>query len=207
MLEKNYNITAIEEHIYSLWDKADSFKAYDCPQDPENSFSIMLPPPNLTGSLHMGHALDVTVQDILARFMRMRGKNVLWQPGLDHAGIATQMVVERHLAQLGEPGRLELGREEFVKRIWAWCGDYGGIITNQMRRLGASCDWSRERFTLDEGLSKAVLEVFVTLYREGLIYKDKRLVNWDVKLLTAISDIEAVPKEVKGKLYYIRYMI
>lgn len=207
MLEKKYNIAEIEEHIYSLWEKTDSFKAYDSPQESENSFSIMLPPPNLTGSLHMGHALDITVQDILARFMRMRGKNVLWQPGLDHAGIATQMVVERHLTQLKEPSRIELGREEFVSRTWKWCGEYGGIITNQMRRLGASCDWSRERFTLDEGLSKAVLEVFVTLYREGLIYKDKRLVNWDVKLLTAISDIETVPKEVKGKLYYIRYMI
>lgn len=207
MLEKNYDIAAIEQKINNLWDKTNSFKAYDCSQGVENAFSIMLPPPNLTGSLHMGHALDITVQDILARFMRMQGKNVLWQPGLDHAGIATQMMVERHLAKLGEPSRIELGREEFVKRIWEWCEEYGGIITSQMKRLGASCDWSRERFTLDEGLSKAVLEVFVRLYKENLIYKDKRLVNWDIKLKTAISDLEVISKEVKGSLYYIRYML
>lgn len=205
MLEKNYNISEIEKNINILWNKTDSFKAYDCPEEADNAFSIMLPPPNLTGSLHMGHALDITVQDIIARFMRMQGKNVLWQPGLDHAGIATQMVVERHLAKTGEPTRTELGREEFIKRIWQWCEEYGGIITNQMSRLGASCDWSRERFTLDEGLSKAVLEVFVTLYKQNLIYKDNRLVNWDVKLKTAISDLEVISKEVKGNLYYIRY--
>lgn len=207
MLEKIYNSQEIEQNIYKLWQETDSFKAYDSLDESTTNFSIMLPPPNLTGSLHMGHALDITIQDILARFMRAKGYNVLWQPGLDHAGIATQMVVERHLAQLDEPTRQQLGREEFIKRIWAWCHEYGGIITDQMRRLGASCDWSKERFTLDDGLSKAVLEVFVALYKEGLIYKDKRLVNWDVKLLTAISDLEAIAKEVKGKLYYIKYKL
>ena len=138
----------------------------------------------------MGHALNNTLQDILCRFERMRGKDVLWQPGTDHAGIATQMVVERQLMERQEPGRREMGREEFLKRVWEWKAESGGTIINQLKRLGASCDWSRERFTMDEGLSRAVLKVFVELYREGLIYKDKRLVNWDPKLLTAISDLE-----------------
>lgn len=207
MLEKNYDISSIEKSIYAKWLATACFKAGEyCSPDAE-TFSMMLPPPNLTGSLHMGHALNNTIQDIIARFMRMNGKNVLWQPGLDHAGIAAQMVVERHLASTGRPTRQELGREEFLKEIWAWCEQYGGVITEQMRRLGSSCDWSRERFTMDDGLSASVLEVFVRLYKQGLIYKDKRLVNWDPSLHTAISDIEVEQKEVKGSLWYIRYAL
>ncbi len=153
----------------------------------------------------MGHALNTTIQDIVVRFQRMRGKNVLWQPGMDHAGIATQMVVERQLAQRQEPTRQEIGREKFVERVWEWRYETGGVITNQLRRLGVSCDWSRERFTMDEGLSEAVREVFVTLYKQGLVYRDKRLVNWDPKLLTAISDLEVEQKEVQGYLWHFRY--
>ena len=170
-------------------------------------YSIVIPPPNVTGSLHMGHALNNTLQDILARFERMRGKDVLWQPGTDHAGIATQMVVERQLMERQEPGRRDMGREKFLERVWAWKAESGGTITRQLKRLGASCDWSRERFTMDEGLSRAVLKVFVALYNEGLIYKDKRLVNWDPKLLTAISDLEVQQVEVRGHLWHIKYPI
>ena len=169
-------------------------------------YCIVMPPPNVTGSLHMGHALDNTIQDTLIRFWRMRGRAVLWQPGIDHAGIATQMVVERQLAQQGM-SRRDLGRAAFVERVWAWKEQSGGVISRQLHRLGASADWSRERFTLDEGLSQAVRKVFVDLYREGLIYKDKRLVNWDCQLQTAVSDLEVEPKEVDGQLWYIRYPI
>ncbi|HXW23405.1 MAG TPA: valine--tRNA ligase, partial [Xanthobacteraceae bacterium] len=165
------------------------------------------PPPNVTGSLHMGHALNNTLQDILCRFERMRGRDVLWQPGTDHAGIATQMVVERQLMERQEPNRHALGRTEFIKRVWAWKEESGGAITRQLKRLGASCDWSRERFTMDEGLSRAVVKVFVDLYRAGLIYKDKRLVNWDPTLHTAISDLEVQQVEVKGHLWYFKYPI
>src|SRR5690348_9904260 len=155
----------------------------------------------------MGHALNNALQDVLCRFERMRGKDVLWQPGTDHAGIATQMVVERQLMERQQPGRREMGREAFLKRVWEWKAESGGTIVNQLKRLGASCDWSRERFTMDEGLSRAVLKVFVELYRAGLIYKDKRLVNWDPKLLTAISDLEVVQVEVKGHLWHLKYPI
>ena len=164
-----------------------------------------MPPPNITGSLHMGHALNTTLQDIIIRYQRMKGKNVLWQPGTDHAGIATQMVVERNLSDEKNLSRKDIGREAFVDEIWKWKEKSGGTITEQLRRLGASCDWSRERFTMDNGLSDAVIKVFVKLYNDGLIYKDKRLVNWDPKLKTAISDLEVDQKEVKGNLWYINY--
>ncbi|WP_041320082.1 valine--tRNA ligase [Hyphomicrobium denitrificans] len=200
MLEKTFRPAEIEPRINSEWDKAEAFKAGRFVSGGKNaSYSIVIPPPNVTGSLHMGHALNNTLQDILVRFERMRGRDVLWQPGTDHAGIATQMVVERQLAAEKQPSRRELGREEFLKRIWAWKEESGGTIINQLKRLGASCDWSRERFTMDEGLSKAVVKVFVQLYNEGLIYKDKRLVNWDPKFQTAISDLEVVQVEARGK--------
>ena len=170
-------------------------------------YCIVIPPPNVTGSLHMGHALNNTLQDILCRFERMRGKDVLWQPGTDHAGIATQAVVERQLMERQQPGSRELGREAFIQKVWEWKAESGGTIIGQLKRLGASCDWSRERFTMDEGLSRAVLKVFVALYREGLIYKDKRLVNWDPKLKTAISDLEVQQVETKGNLWHINYPI
>ncbi|PYE86451.1 valine--tRNA ligase [Phyllobacterium leguminum] len=205
MLEKTYDAAATEPKIAELWEKAGAFKAGAGAKPGADPFSIVIPPPNVTGSLHMGHALNNTIQDILTRFERMRGKNVVWQPGMDHAGIATQMVVERQLMERQEPNRHVMGREKFIERIWQWKDESGGMIANQLRRLGASCDWSRERFTMDEGLSKAVLEVFVTLYKQGLIYKDKRLVNWDPKLLTAISDIEVESREVKGHLWHFRY--
>ena len=205
MLEKTYDSAATEPKIAELWEKAEAFKAGAGSKPGADPFAVVIPPPNVTGSLHMGHALNNTIQDIMVRFERMRGKNVLWQPGMDHAGIATQMVVERQLMERQEPNRHVMGREKFVERIWQWKEESGGLIFNQLRRLGASCDWSRERFTMDEGLSKAVLEVFVTLYKEGLIYKDKRLVNWDPKLQTAISDIEVEQREIKGNLWHFRY--
>ncbi|MGV3552678.1 valine--tRNA ligase [Rhizobium sp.] len=205
MLEKTYDSASIEPRIAKQWEDADAFAAGANARPGEDSFCIVIPPPNVTGSLHMGHALNNTLQDIMVRFERMRGKDVLWQPGMDHAGIATQMVVERQLLERQEPSRREMGREAFVDRIWQWKGESGGMIFNQLRRLGASCDWSRERFTMDEGLSEAVLEVFVKLYKEGLIYKDKRLVNWDPKLLTAISDLEVEQVEIKGSLWHLRY--
>ncbi|AQX28197.1 MULTISPECIES: valine--tRNA ligase [unclassified Bartonella] len=205
MLEKNYDAASVEPRIAKEWEKCGAFKAKIDVKLNAESFCIMLPPPNVTGLLHMGHALNATIQDIMVRFQRMRGKNVLWQPGMDHAGIATQMVVERQLAEHQEPARQEMGREKFVERVWKWRYEAGGIITDQLKRLGVSCDWSRERFTMDEGLSQAVLEVFVTLYKQGLIYKDKRLVNWDPKLLTAISDLEVELKEIKGYLWHFRY--
>jgi valyl-tRNA synthetase len=205
MLDKSYQPSAIEGPTYRLWEEAGAFAAGQPGRTSARPFAIVIPPPNVTGSLHMGHALNNTLQDILARFERMRGRDVLWQPGMDHAGIATQMVVERQLMERQEPNRRDLGREEFVRRVWQWKDESGGLIINQLKRLGASCDWSRERFTMDEGLSRAVRKVFVDLYRAGLIYKDKRLVNWDPKLLTAISDLEVEQIEVKGHLWHLRY--
>ncbi|MDV4157041.1 valine--tRNA ligase [Rhizobium brockwellii] len=205
MLDKTYDSAAVEPKIAAKWDEADAFRAGANARPGAETFTIVIPPPNVTGSLHMGHALNNTLQDILVRFERMRGKDVLWQPGMDHAGIATQMVVERKLMEQQLPGRRDMGREAFIDKVWEWKAESGGLIFNQLKRLGASCDWSRERFTMDEGLSKAVLEVFVTLYKEGLIYKDKRLVNWDPKLLTAISDLEVEQHEIKGNLWHLRY--
>ncbi|CEG08105.1 Valine--tRNA ligase [Afipia felis] len=205
MIEKNYQPAEIEPRIRAAWDDAGAFKAGRPERRDAEPFTIVIPPPNVTGSLHMGHALNNTLQDILCRFERMRGRDVLWQPGTDHAGIATQMVVERQLAERKEPSRRDMGREKFLERVWQWKAESGGIIVNQLKRLGASCDWSRERFTMDEGLSRAVAKVFVALHRDGLIYKDKRLVNWDPKLLTAISDLEVQQIEVKGNLWHLRY--
>ncbi|QCI68806.1 valine--tRNA ligase [Phreatobacter stygius] len=205
MLEKTYTPKDIEARMSAAWETAEAFRAGRPERAGAEPFCIVIPPPNVTGSLHMGHALNNTLQDVLCRYERMRGKDVLWQPGTDHAGIATQMVVERKLAGENKTSRRSMGREAFLKEVWAWKQDSGGTIVNQLKRLGASCDWSRERFTMDEGLSKAVLKVFVDLYRQGLLYKDKRLVNWDPKLLTAISDLEVVQTEMRGKLWYFDY--
>jgi valyl-tRNA synthetase len=205
MIDKTYQPSAVEGRIYAAWEEAGAFRAGRPERRDAEPYCIVIPPPNVTGSLHMGHALNNTLQDVLARFERMRGKDVLWQPGTDHAGIATQMVVERQLMDRQEPGRRALGREKFLERVWAWKAESGGTIITQLKRLGASCDWSRERFTMDEGLSRAVRKVFVELHREGLIYKDQRLVNWDPELLTAISDLEVQQVEVKGHLWHIRY--
>jgi valyl-tRNA synthetase len=205
MIEKNYQPADIESRMSLIWEDSRAFNAGRPDRRDAKPFTIVIPPPNVTGSLHMGHALNNTLQDILCRFERMRGRDVLWQPGTDHAGIATQMVVERQLMERQRPGRRELGRAKFLDRVWEWKAESGGVIINQLKRLGASCDWSRERFTMDEGLSRAVVKVFVELYRQGLIYKDKRLVNWDPKLLTAISDLEVQQIEVKGSLWYLRY--
>ena len=207
MIEKNYQPADIEKRMSLAWEASSAFKAGRVDRREARPFTIVIPPPNVTGSLHMGHALNNTLQDILCRFQRMRGRDVLWQPGTDHAGIATQMVVERQLMERQEPGRRDIGRAAFLERVWQWKAESGGVIVNQLKRLGASCDWSRERFTMDEGLSRAVAKVFVELHREGLIYRDKRLVNWDPKLLTAISDLEVQQIEVKGSLWYLRYPI
>ena len=207
-MEKTYRPEDVEGRIYAEWEDAGAFgcghtRTGDATGE---SYSIVIPPPNVTGSLHMGHALNNTLQDILARFERMRGKDVLWQPGTDHAGIATQMVVERQLAE-EQKSRHDLGREAFIERVWKWKAESGGTITGQLRRLGASCDWSRERFTMDEGLSEAVRKVFVSLRKADLIYRDKRLVNWDPKLHTAISDLEVEQQEVNGSLWYFKYPV
>ena len=201
-LSKFFNFLEDENKIYINWEKSDSFKS----KKNQEAYSIMMPPPNVTGSLHMGHALTFTIQDILIRYHRMQGKEVLWQAGTDHAGIATQMVVERKLSEEGLDRRT-LGREKFIEKVWEWKEESGGSINNQLRRLGASADWSRERFTMDKGLSEAVKKVFVDLYNDGIIYRDKRLVNWDPKLLTAISDLEVEQKEQEGSLWHIKYPI
>jgi valyl-tRNA synthetase len=204
MLDKTFHPKEVEARLYALWEESGAFRAGDRPG--VESFSIVIPPPNVTGNLHIGHALNNTLQDALARYQRMRGKNVLWQPGMDHAGIATQLVVERELAKR-QMSRVRMGRDAFLAEVWKWKEQSGGTIVKQLRRLGASCDWSRERFTMDEGLSRAVLKVFVALYKQGLIYKDKRLVNWDPRLQTAVSDLEVESIETKGKLWHIKYPI
>jgi valyl-tRNA synthetase len=215
MLEKSYNPREVEARLYAAWERSGVFRAE--PNSSKRPYVIMMPPPNVTGSLHIGHALTFTLQDILIRFHRMRGRDALWQPGTDHAGIATQMVVERQLAEQGivvdrggggAPGNRRLiDRAAFLERVWQWRAQSGGTILRQLRRLGASADWERERFTMDEGLSLAVRKVFVDLHKAGLIYRDKRLVNWDPKLHTAISDLEVQPRLVKGKLWHLKYPI
>jgi valyl-tRNA synthetase len=207
MMDKTFDPATVESRISALWEEQQAFRAGRPERAAAPPFTVVMPPPNVTGALHMGHALNNTLQDILCRFERMRGKDVLWQPGTDHAGIATQMVVERQLAERGNEGRREMGREQFVEEVWRWKEESGGAIVQQLKRLGASCDWSRERFTLDEGMWRAVTKVFVDLYRENLIYKDKRLVNWDPKLQTAISDLEVVQVETKGHLWYFKYPV
>ncbi len=200
-LDTKFDPKEMETRLYEAWENGGYFKPGRNKGAP---FTIVIPPPNVTGSLHMGHALNNTIQDVLCRFERMRGRDVLWQPGTDHAGIATQMVVERLLAKEGK-NRREMGREAFLKRVWEWKEESGGIIIKQLRRLGASCDWSRERFTMDEGLSQAVRKVFVQLYKEGLIYKDQRLVNWDPVFETAISDLEVETRDTKGAMWQFAY--
>jgi len=200
MLETKYQPAEIEARIHAEWEKAEAFKAGRPERRKAKPYTIVIPPPNVTGSLHMGHALNNTLQDILCRFERMRGRDVLWQPGTDHAGIATQMVVERQLMERQQPDRHALGRDKFIETVWQWKAESGGTIINQLKRLGASCDWSRERFTMDEGLSKAVLKVFVDLYNQKLIYKDKRLVNWDPQFQSALSDLEVEQVEHKGSI-------
>ncbi|AXW86761.1 valine--tRNA ligase [Lonsdalea britannica] len=202
-MEKTYNPHDIEQPLYEHWEKQGYFKPNGDTE--QESFSIMIPPPNVTGSLHMGHAFQQTIMDTLIRYQRMQGKNTLWQAGTDHAGIATQMVVERKIAAEEGKTRHDYGREAFIDKIWQWKEESGGTITRQMRRLGNSVDWERERFTMDKGLSDAVKEVFVRLYKEDLIYRGKRLVNWDPKLRTAISDLEVENREVKGSMWHLRY--
>ena len=204
MMDKSFEFAAVEGRVSALWEKTGAFRAGRAERASARPFCVVIPPPNVTGNLHMGHALNNTLQDILCRYWRMNGRDVLWQPGVDHAGIATQMVVERQLVERQEPDRRALGRKAFIERVWAWKTESGGAIVAQLKRLGASCDWSRERFTLDEGLSRAVAKVFVQLYRERLIYKDKRLVNWDPKFQTAISDLEVVQIETKGSFKWSR---
>ena len=202
MLEKTFDPKNVEKSLYKKWEDGGHFQ----PSGNKEAFSVVLPPPNVTGNLHMGHALNNTMQDILVRYQRMLGKNTLWLPGTDHAGIATQMVVERQLDAKGIK-RHDLGREGFLKKVWEWKEKSGDQITHQQRRLGNSSDWSRSRFTMDDGMSKAVQKAFVELHRDGLIYRDKRLVNWDPKLETAISDLEVEQKEVDGHMWYVKYPI
>ena len=204
-MEKNFDAAASEAALFEKWETTGAFKAGANAKDGMGSFCIMIPPPNVTGSLHMGHAFNNTLQDIMVRWHRMRGFDTLWQPGQDHAGIATQMVVERKLAEDQQPSRAEMGREAFLEKVWEWKEESGNTIINQLKRLGASCDWDRNRFTMDEGFHDAVLKVFVKMYNEGKIYKGKRLVNWDPHFETAISDLEVENIEVDGHMWHFKY--
>src|ERR1700719_306709 len=204
MLDKTYQPAAVEGRCYAGWERSGGFAAeLDSQRQP---YTIMMPPPNVTGSLHIGHALNFTLQDVLVRYQRMRGRDVLWQPGTDHAGIATEIVVGSQVIAEGGT-KSGLGREGFVARVWQWREESGGTITRQLRRLGASADWRRERFTMDPAFATAVRRVFVQLYREGLIYRDQRLVNWDPVMHTVISDLEVDSRETKGSLWHIRYPV
>lgn len=201
-MEKTYQPQQLEANWYKTWEE----RGYFAPQGNGDPYCIVIPPPNVTGRLHMGHGFQHAIMDALTRYHRMLGCQTLWQVGTDHAGIATQMVVERQLNAAGT-SRQEIGREDFVKKVWEWKDESGDIITQQLRRLGSSLDWSRERFTMDEGLSKVVEKVFIDLYNEDLIYRGNRLVNWDPKLLTAISDLEVVSEEEDGSMWHFRYPI
>ncbi len=203
-MDKHYDPQSIENKWYKWWEENGHFHA-DATQGGE-SYTVVIPPPNVTGILHMGHALNSTIQDVLVRWRRMQGRNTVWIPGTDHAGIATQNVVEKALRKEGL-SRRDLGREKFLERVWEWRGEYGGTIVRQLRKLGASCDWSRERFTMDEGLSEAVSEVFCRLYEEGLIYRGNYIVNWCPRCHTALSDEESEHQETNGNLWHIRYPI
>ena len=204
LLPKAYDPAGIEKHWYSFWEKEKLFHADDNKKGKE--YSMVIPPPNVTGSLHMGHALNNTLQDILIRYYRMNDYNTLWMPGTDHAGIATQNVVEKQLAQEGLK-REDLGRDKFIERVWNWKAHSGGVIINQLKRLGCSCDWDRERFTMDPGLSRAVREVFVQLYEDGLIYRGDYIVNWCPRCHTALSDLEVEHEDAAGNLWHIRYPV
>ena len=199
-MDKTYQPHAIEQRWYREWEQ----RGYFAPQGGDTPYCIMIPPPNVTGTLHMGHAFQDTIMDILIRYHRMKGDNTLWQPGCDHAGIATQMVVERQLNAEGK-SRHDLGREKFIERVWEWKEESGGLISEQLRRMGTSPDWSRERFTMDAGLSAAVRKIFIDLYDKGVIYRGKRLVNWDPVLHTAISDLEVLNEDETGHLWHMRY--
>jgi valyl-tRNA synthetase len=201
---KKYNHSSQEKKIYDFWEKNNLFKPSS--KKSKKTFSIVIPPPNITGKLHMGHALNNTLQDFLIRYYRMNGYETLWQPGTDHAGIATQAIVEKNLAEKNI-NKNDIGREKFIKKVWEWKAESGGLILEQLKKLGCSCDWSRSRFTMDEDMSKAVIKVFVALYNKKLIYKDKKLVNWDTKLQTAISDLEVIQNDIQSQLYYIKYPI
>ncbi|MBW1801280.1 MAG: class I tRNA ligase family protein, partial [Deltaproteobacteria bacterium] len=201
-MPKGYEPRNVEQHWYNFWEENGLFTAKPTSKKPP--FSIVIPPPNVTGTLHMGHALNNTLQDILCRYKRMRGFNVLWQPGTDHAGIATQNVVEKDLAAR-DMNRHQIGRDKFVELVWEWREKYGGMIINQLKRLGSSCDWSRERFTMDEGLSRAVREVFVHLYEDHLIYRGDYIINWCPRCHTALADLEVEHEDMDAALYYIRY--
>jgi valyl-tRNA synthetase len=203
-MDKVYSPAEIEQRWYARWESRGWFAPRAVTGTPDNAYCIMIPPPNVTGTLHMGHAFQDTIMDALTRYHRMRGANTLWQPGTDHAGIATQMVVERQL-NAGGKKRTDFSREEFLALVWRWKEQSGGTISQQLRRLGTSVDWSRERFTMDEGLSCAVTEVFVRLHEEDLIYRGKRLVNWDPILHTALSDLEVLSEEEAGSLWHLRY--
>ncbi|HCM98124.1 MAG TPA: valine--tRNA ligase, partial [Rhodobacter sp.] len=206
-MEKTFDAKLAEERLYAAWEQAHAFDAGANAAEGAESFCVMIPPPNVTGSLHMGHAFNNTLQDILVRWHRMRGFDTLWQPGTDHAGIATQMVVERELARLKQPGRRELGREAFLEKVWQWKEQSGGTIIGQLKRLGASCDWKREAFTMSGNFPDAVTKVFVEMYQKGLIFRGKRLVNWDPHFETAISDLEVENIEVDGYMWHFKYML